>query len=260
MFDRRPLILAYHAVHSTWPSALAVTEAGLTRQAAFLAERGYTGLTLTDAEERRQRGDLPERCVAFTFDDGYVSTQVAADVLDRFGFPGTVFAVIDYVDRPRPFAWFGIEGEEPLHLQPLGWDALRGLKARGWEIGSHTVTHPLLTAATADELAEELERSRARIVDELGGCDAIAYPYGQADTRVASAAAMAGYRVGVMLTGAVLADEPLRRPRVGLFTRDQGVRLRLKLSRPALAARRSGAAKGLRRLRRSRTWLPSGGE
>jgi peptidoglycan/xylan/chitin deacetylase (PgdA/CDA1 family) len=138
----------------------------------------------------------------------------------------------------------------------MGWDRLRRLQDLGWEIGSHTVTHPLLTTIPDLELVQELEGSRARIIEQLGSCDSIAYPYGQADSRVASAAASAGYRVGVMLTGAVTADEPLRRPRVGLFDADRGVRLQVKLSRPGLAARRGRPAQLMRRLRRARAWMP----
>jgi peptidoglycan/xylan/chitin deacetylase (PgdA/CDA1 family) len=141
----------------------------------------------------------------------------------------------------------------------MDWAALRALADEGWEIGSHTVNHALLPGIDDQQLTAELAHSRVRIAESIGRCSAVAYPYGQADGRVSAAARDAGYQVGVMLTGAVVADEPLRRPRVGMFTRDTGPRLRAKLSRPALAARRSGAARAVRRLRPGREWLPSGG-
>jgi len=79
----------------------------------------------------------------------------------------------------------------------------------------------------------------------------------KADPRVAAAAAEAGYRTAVMLTGVELADEPMRRPRLGLGSADLGLRLRLKLSAPSLAARRSAPARLIRGLRPGRSWLPS---
>jgi peptidoglycan/xylan/chitin deacetylase (PgdA/CDA1 family) len=255
--DRRPLILAYHAVDSAWASPLAVTARSLELQAAYLAARGFVGLTLTEAERERQRGRLPARSVVFTFDDGYRSTALAAPILAHFGFPGTVFAVTGYVESQRPFAWYGVGHEDPARLSPMGWDELAALKDQGWEVGSHTVTHGLLTNVDDRTLADELTGSRTRIAERLGSCESIAYPYGQADRRVAVAAERAGYRAAVMLTAVVVADEALRRPRVELGSRDHGLRLRLKLSAPALAARRARPARLVRRLRGARAWMPS---
>ena len=255
--DRRPLILAYHAVDSAWASPLAVTAGSLELQAAYLAAHGFVGLTLAEAERGRQRGSLPARSVVFTFDDGYRSTALAAPILARFGFPGTVFAVTGYVDSQRPFAWYGVGHEDPARLSPMAWDGLAALKDQGWEVGSHTVTHALLTNVDDHALADELTGSRERIVERLGSCESIAYPYGQADRRVALAAERAGYRAAVMLTGVVVADEALRRPRVGLGSRDRGLRLRLQLSAPVLAARRTLPARLVRRLRGARAWMPS---
>ena len=242
---------------SAWASPLAISAQSLAAQASTLKQKGYDGLTASEAERRRRDGSLPTRCAVFTFDDGYVSTQRAAAILAEFGYPGTVFVVSRYVDEVAPFAWFGVEHEDPAHMISLGWDDLRELTDQGWEVGSHTVTHPLLTTVDDATLEHELTWSRARIVERLGSCDSLAYPYGQADARVAAAAAEAGYRTAVMLTGVEVADEPMRRPRLGLGSADRGLRLRLKVSAPSLAARRSAPARLLRGLRPGRSWLPS---
>jgi len=60
---------------------MAITEESLARQASLLRSRGYDGLTLGEAELRRQQGTLPRRSVVFTFDDGYTSTLAAEGVL-----------------------------------------------------------------------------------------------------------------------------------------------------------------------------------
>jgi peptidoglycan/xylan/chitin deacetylase (PgdA/CDA1 family) len=257
--SRRPLILAYHAVDSAWTSKLAVSETSLREHAGYLHQRGYVGLTASEAERRRLDGTLPERSVVFTFDDGYASTSRAAEVLAGYGYPGTVFVVTRFADSGDPLTWFGVDDHEPELMRPLGWDALGGLRDAGWEVGSHTCTHPLLTSLDGERLRCELVESRSRVIERLGSCTSIAYPYGIADARVAAAAAAAGYSTAFTLTGVELINEPLRRPRVGLFDRDRGLRLRVKLSRPVLAARRSGVARGLRRVRRSRSWVPSAG-
>ena len=259
----RPLILAYHAVSSTWDSPLAVTEEALGRQAAHLQRRGYQGLTMAEAERLRTGGGLPPRSVVFTFDDGYRSTLLAADILARYGYVGTVFAVTAFPASSGYLSWPGIEHELASatagQLEPLTWADLAALRDRGWEVGSHTVTHALLTEAGDAALAAELGDSRRAIAERLGDCATVAYPYGVADVRVAAAAREAGYTAACTLTGAHVDDEPHRRPRVGMTTADTGPRLRAKLSPLGLALRRSGAARTARRLRPRRDWIPTAG-
>ena len=196
-----------------------------------------------------------------TFDDGYASTMRAIPALEEAGFPGTVFVVTDFVDSGAPLAWAGIlewQRQETIHeLSPLCWEDAASLVERGWEVGSHTASHPLLTRVDDATLRDELVRSRAAIEDHLGTCTSVAYPYGQADARVAEAARTAGYEVACMLTFAHIADEPLRRPRVGLGMRDHGVRLAAQVSSIGQAGRRSAPARLARALHFRRTWLPS---
>jgi peptidoglycan/xylan/chitin deacetylase (PgdA/CDA1 family) len=259
----RPLILAYHAVSSSWDSPLAVTEDALSQHASHLHRRGYVGLTLVETERLRASRTLPPRAVVFTFDDGYRSTVRAAEILDRYGYPGTVFTVAAFADSGAALSWPGIEHElvpaSAGDLEPLGWDELAALRDRGWEVGSHTVTHALLTGADDARLAAELADSRRTIADRLGGCETVAYPYGVADARVAAAARRAGYAAACTLTGAHVADEQYLRPRVGMGSADTGPRLRAKLSPLGVELRRSAAARTVRRLRRRRDWLPATG-
>jgi peptidoglycan/xylan/chitin deacetylase (PgdA/CDA1 family) len=261
MTSARPLILAYHAVSSTWDSPLAVTEEALAGHAAYLRSRGYEGMTFADAERLRASGTLPPRTVVFTFDDGYRSTLRAADILHAHGYPGTVFAVTSFTDSGAVLSWTGIAheltAETAENLAPLTWDDLAALRDRGWEVGAHTVSHALLTLVDDARLATELEDSRQAIAARLGACETVAYPYGIADARVAAAAARAGYTAGCTLTGAHISDGPYLRPRVGMRSADAGVRLRAKVSPFGVALRRGPAVHTIRRMRRRRAWLPT---
>jgi peptidoglycan/xylan/chitin deacetylase (PgdA/CDA1 family) len=62
-------------------------------------------------------------------------------------------------------------------------DQLSGLVDAGWEIGTHTATHPDLTAAA--DLSAEIYGSK-RVLDRLLGIEVqtLAYPYGRVDRRV----------------------------------------------------------------------------
>jgi peptidoglycan/xylan/chitin deacetylase (PgdA/CDA1 family) len=127
----------------------------------------------------------------------------------------------------------------------MSWDQLRGLADHGWEIGSHTRTHPRLPELGDEALDDELAGSRADCEAGLGvACETLAYPYGAVDERVVEAAGRAGYRYAVSLPARLHAPRPLCWPRVGVYNVDgeAGWRWRLKSS-PAL-----------RRLRASRAW------
>ena len=92
----------------------------------------------------------------------------------------------------------------------MSWDQLAALAAAGWEIGSHTQTHPHLTELAPDRLAEELAGSRAEIERNLGlPCPAIAYPYGDHDDAVL-AAATRGRVLGGLHAAEALPDRPSR--------------------------------------------------
>jgi peptidoglycan/xylan/chitin deacetylase (PgdA/CDA1 family) len=235
---------------------LGVSEAALAEQLAFLKQRNYVGLTFSECERSRTEGSLPPRAVVITFDDGYRSTSKAKPILDAAGFPATVFVVTGFVDSGEPLFWHGLDSLDANERFPLSWADLERLADDGWEIGSHTVTHPLLSNLDDRLVTRELEVSRAAIERRLGECDTLAYPYGWPDNRIASAAARAGYRAACTLTGAHVFDGPFLRPRVGLGIHDTGLRLRLKLSPQGLALRRGPSARIARKLHRRRPWLP----
>jgi peptidoglycan/xylan/chitin deacetylase (PgdA/CDA1 family) len=164
--------------------------------------------------------------------------------------------VTSFVESGGPLRWPGLEQPE----ESLGWSELELLREAGWEVGSHTVTHPLLPDLDDAELERELVDSSATIRRRLGSCETLAYPYGRADERTSAAAARAGYLAAFTLGRAHRPDEPLRRPRLGLRDVDRGVRLGLRLSTGAALARRSrpvATASALHRAMLPRpAWLP----
>ena len=69
----------------------------------------------------------------------------------------------------------------PSLLLPLAWDEIRIMKENGLiTIGSHTVTHPILTNCSYKQQRNEIMLSRQRIIEELGeDCTLFAYPNGE---------------------------------------------------------------------------------
>lgn len=236
------LVLCYHAVSERWDADLSVTPEALREQLCGLVERGYRGATFSEAV-----ADPPwPRTVAVTFDDGYRSVlELGLSVLGELGLPGTVFVVTDFVGCDEPMSWVGIErwrgGEHERELRSLSWEDARALVAAGWEIGSHTCSHPRLTELTDAALVHELADSRERLEDGLGApCASLAYPYGDHDTRVVAAAGAAGYRFACLLPDRFPRPSALAWPRVGVYHADTAGSFRAKTSLAIRRVRGSG--------------------
>ena len=233
------LVLCYHAVSEDWHADLSVTPAAMEAQITRLLAEGYRGVTFTEAVRERASG----RRVAITFDDAFASVlERGKPILDRLGVPATVFAVTDFADSGAPLEWDGIDhwkgGPFEDELRGLNWEQLRGLAAEGWEIGSHTCDHPHLPRCPDDELERQMTESRAACERGMQRpCTSVAYPYGDTDERVESAAGRAGYAAGAALPTRWHRAQPLAYPRVGVYHPDGERRFTLKTSRTVRAVR-----------------------
>ncbi len=88
----------------------------------------------------------------------------------------------------------------PREYSPVTWDELREMDAAGLEIGSHTVTHPILLRIDGQRLDRELQESRQRLESQLDReVPLFCYPNGDYDRAVRDAAERAGYRLAVTM-------------------------------------------------------------
>lgn len=94
----------------------------------------------------------------------------------------------------------GVEIPElpPDELGPLNWEQAKMMEGNRIDIGSHTVSHPILTNTEGDRLASELERSRVVIQDRMQKENVhFCYPNGNVGKRERDAAEAAGYASAV---------------------------------------------------------------
>ncbi|HWQ23581.1 MAG TPA: polysaccharide deacetylase family protein [Gaiellaceae bacterium] len=234
---QEPLVLCYHAVGVRWPAS--VEPGQLRRHVEILLRRGYEPVTFVRAVTEQASG----KRFAVTFDDAHSSVlEDAYPVLAGLGVPATVFAVTSFACTGAPLDWAGLDesglGRDEASRRSLGWAELRELAKSGWEVGSHTCTHPRLTELDDRALAHELRDSRTACERALGRpCRSIAYPYGAVDQRVAAAAAAAGYEAGCSLS--VTTEGTFCWPRVGVYGIDSPVRFRVKVSPVTMWVRRA---------------------
>lgn len=102
----------------------------------------------------------------------------------------------------------GVEAKPSADDRPLRWAEVNALVAAEHEVGSHTVTHPVLSALSPADVEKELVRSKRTIEDRTGRpVTALAYPYGRVEAVGEVAVRTArdvGYRCGLTtVSGAV---------------------------------------------------------
>lgn len=86
----------------------------------------------------------------------------------------------------------------PDEYGPISWQQAREMESSHIEIGSHTLTHPILTRVSDERLLSEMLKSRERLEAVLGHqIDMLCYPNGDYDGRVQRAAAASGYSCAV---------------------------------------------------------------
>ncbi len=159
---------------------LSVRPEDFARQMDWLAAAGYHPIDFDDLRGYLLGGgDLPDRPVVLTFDDGYRDLYtVAFPVLRAHRFKAVAYIVAGFVGSP-----VSVTPEQVLEMD-----------ANGIEIGSHTVSHADLTKLSGSNLWHEVFDSRAALEALLGHpvLD-FCYPAGRYDDAVVRAVQAAGY-------------------------------------------------------------------
>ncbi|OFV99710.1 MAG: hypothetical protein A3F68_02265 [Acidobacteria bacterium RIFCSPLOWO2_12_FULL_54_10] len=153
-------------------------------------------------------GNVPDRNVVLTFDDGYEDfLSEAFPLLSEFKMKATVFVVAGRLGQSNQ--WVEPLGHPVRRL--LSKEQIRLLHRHGVQFGSHTMTHPYLTKASDDVLRREVTDSKRLLEDLLGvEISCFAYPYGDLNERVRAAVAEAGFRVAMSTQeGINLWNDPL---------------------------------------------------
>ncbi len=90
----------------------------------------------------------------------------------------------------------GVKAPErpPAEYRAITWRQAREMADAGVEIGSHTLSHPILTGLSDERLRDEVRQSRDRIQHALGrNVETFCYPNGNYDPRAQLEVARAGY-------------------------------------------------------------------
>jgi peptidoglycan/xylan/chitin deacetylase (PgdA/CDA1 family) len=151
-------------------------------QMQYLKDNGYTPISLATLDDHLINGTaIPNKSVVLTFDDGWKNQyEYAYPILKKFKFTGTFFIITGIVGKGGGY---------------MTWDQIKDLQANGFDIESHSVTHPFLAKIKdSKKLEQELVDSKKTLEIKLGvPVTAIAYPYYNYNAIVEAAVKKAGY-------------------------------------------------------------------
>ena len=145
------------------------------------------GATKNNTAEAAVQNATPKAKVSFTFDDGGTSNITkAAPALAQYGFTGTSYVTTGCVGKTTVPNTCAADTDIPY----MTWAQVKLLQnTYGWEIGSHSVSHPLMTEITAAKLEQEVANSKKAFQAQGINATSFATPYGDYNQNVLAAIA-----------------------------------------------------------------------
>jgi len=204
-----------------------------------------------------------KNAVVITFDDGYKNNLLYAyPILKKYNLTATVFVTCEFIDQ-NTFTWWdrleyskkcvdfqriktlhpnNIEKEvaeitglrknskKPEEYDFMNWDDLKTI-SDVFEIGSHTLTHPILTIIPLEDAGREIFESKKQIEERLGKpINSFAYPNGDCNDKVVGLVEKAGYFRAVTYSKGNSLDNSCKLCRRGINIKDNTAIFATKLA------------------------------
>ena len=160
-----PILLYHHVTAGDPPNIYSVSAESFKEQMDYLYSQGYTPIPISLLVKAiREGADLPDRPVVITFDDGNQDIyDNAYPIMQEYGFTGTLYLVVNYLDVDT-----FLSSDEAIEMYKAGW-----------EIGSHSMSHPLLNDMLR-AIYYQVADSKKILMDDIGSpVNTYAYPFGE---------------------------------------------------------------------------------
>jgi len=141
------------------------------REQMRLLSEEYDVISLRELVDRVKSGRKIKRSVLITFDDGFKDNYtVAYPILQEYDLPATFFVTTSFIGQK----------------EYMNWNELKEMIENGFDIGSHTVTHPNLAKIRLPKIEEELRVSKMILEQKLEKeINLFAVPYGDSHSIMA---------------------------------------------------------------------------
>ena len=189
-------VLMYHRVVTELPEKYNhwhyVTVAEFKKQLKLIDNLGFTPITFTDYQlYKEDKLTLPSKPIILTFDDGYMDTfENAIPIMNKMGMKGVIFVVGNR--ELKRAKWDEKDHEDFCPLMTN--KQIQIAKRQGFEIGSHSMQHVVLSDLTDIEANYTIRKSKAEIESIIEEpIYSFAYPYGKFDKKIEKIVSDSGY-------------------------------------------------------------------
>lgn len=185
-------ILTYHKFSKKHTDRMTVSEENFKAQMKFLKDHNYRVISLDQLMNflNFKENAVPPKAVVLTFGNGWRSFyEIAFPVLEKYGYPSTVFLYTDFIGGRKA----------------LRWSQIKELHSKGVNMQTQGKTHRDLTCLKSkeslriyfDALQAEIKSSEKQILKRINKkCTYFSYPYGKTNNIFIEMLEKAGYRAG----------------------------------------------------------------
>ena len=218
----RRAVIYYHSINKS-------DVTGFKKQMSYLAKNCHV---IKPSEIIMASEGGAQAVVAITFDDAFVNIlNNAIPILKEYSLPAAVFVPADRLGQLPD--WEIPEAHADKKELIMDSQQIKQLDKDGFEIFSHTLSHPKLIGLKDDTLLAELKNSK-QFLEKVVGHEVIgiSYPYGIYDNRVCRTVEKCGYKLGFTIKPCML-DSNTDAFMIGRFSvspRDSLAKFKLKVS------------------------------
>ena len=175
----RAVVVLFHRIHDAHRDGITCTSSQFARFCDFF-RRFFIVVPLSELLDRLDRGQSISRHLVITFDDGYLCNYRSAfEELVKRDLPACFFVATEFIGS-KSIAWW--DDRNGIPSEWMTWEHVRTMRAHGFELAPHTMTHADLGAISPSTARDEILRSQRRLAEELGETSSLfAFPYGQAE-------------------------------------------------------------------------------
>ena len=204
------VILGYHSISDDgWCFSTRVED--FKKQINYMVKHYASGNLSNLIAFINNEKKINEPTFIITFDDGYKNNLEVVDFLKKLKILPVLFAVSDrdvYVNKV-----------EISNRKMLLDSDLKILVRNGWDVGSHSKTHKLLTKLSGNKLIKEISESK-KVLEKITGKKVVAfsYPHGKYSDKAKVSIKNLGYKAAFSMDDLLLSSktDTYAIPRVGV--------------------------------------------
>lgn len=139
-----------------------------------------------------KRENLPQNPIIITFDDSYQSVyDYAFPIMVKYNYRGVLFVISNFIGKKSSWEAYQIQKK----YNHASVSQLKEMQMSGFEIASHSESHPYLPALSKTDAFKEVDESKKKLEDIFDeNIYTFCYPYGRYSTKVIDQVAKAGYK------------------------------------------------------------------